>query len=52
VLDVTPLGSPYCGPVDGDALSPIQVPLAGSTHAMTEIPSEEELPLEFPVACP
>lgn len=52
VLEVVPAGSPYCGPVDGDVLSPIQVPLAGSTHALTAIPSAEELPLEFPVSCP
>lgn len=52
VADVVPQGSPYCGRVSGEVTSPIQVPLEGSTHAMTSVPSETELPLEFPMSCP
>ena len=50
--EVVPQGSPYCGSVDGEVMSPISAPLAGSTHAMTSIESVDALPLEFPVACP
>lgn len=50
--DVLAIGMPYCGFVMGDVLSPIQVPLDGSTLAMTEIPDPATLPEEFPVACP
>lgn len=49
---VEPQGSPYCGPVGGQVLSPIEVPLDGSTHAMTTVPSVDELPLEVPTSCP
>lgn len=50
-LAVEPAGSPYCGAVGGDVLSPIRVPLDGSTHAMTSVASVDELPLEFPWSC-
>lgn len=50
--EVVPMGSPYCGRVSGLVMQPIRVPLDGSTHAMTTVASELELPLEFPVACP
>lgn len=50
-LAVEPAGSPYCGTVGGDVLSPISVPLDGSTHAMTSVASVDELPLEFPWSC-
>ncbi|MCX4243312.1 hypothetical protein [Paraliomyxa miuraensis] len=52
VLEAVPEGSPYCGRVSGEVTAPIQVPLDGSTHAMTSVPSEHELPLDFPVTCP
>jgi hypothetical protein len=52
VVEVVPMGSPYCGRVSGEVTSPIQAPLDGSTHAMTTVASELELPLEFPVSCP
>jgi hypothetical protein len=50
--EVVPSGSPYCGRVGGEVMSPITVPLDGSTHAMTSVASVDELPLEFPVSCP
>jgi len=50
--EVVPMGSPYCGRVSGQVMQPIRIPLDGSTHAMTTVESELELPLEFPVACP
>lgn len=51
-LLVTPEAAPFCGTVSGEITSPIQAPLDGSTHAMTWVPSEHELPLEFLSACP
>lgn len=51
-VDVEPAGSPYCGSVGGQVLSPIQVSLDGSTHAMTTVPAVDALPLEFPTSCP
>jgi len=50
--EVVPLGSPYCGRIAGEVMSPIVVSLEGSTHAMTTVESVDALPLEFPVACP
>ncbi|MEX1368667.1 MAG: hypothetical protein AB1Z98_36400, partial [Nannocystaceae bacterium] len=39
---VLPAGEPYCGRVSGDILAPLQAPLDGSTHAMTQIRSIDE----------
>lgn len=41
----------WCGGVDGDVLSPIMVPLAGSTFAAIRLADRSERPLEFPVSC-
>lgn len=49
---VVPSGSPWCGRVAGVVTSPIEAPLDGSTHAMTEVRAVDELPLDFPVSCP
>jgi hypothetical protein len=45
-------GDPFCGPVVGSVIAPIQADLTGSTFATTQIPDPETLPLEFPSACP
>jgi hypothetical protein len=50
-IGAVPSGSPYCGSVGGMVLSPIEVGLEGSTHAMTSVPGVDALPLEFPVSC-
>jgi hypothetical protein len=50
-VGAVPSGSPYCGSVGGIVMSPIEVSLEGSTHAMTSVPSVDALPLEFPVSC-
>jgi hypothetical protein len=51
--NVVPMGVPaYCGVAGGTVTSPIQVPLDGSTHAMTEVPGVANLPVDFAVACP
>lgn len=51
--NVVPLGVPaYCGVAGGTVTSPVQVPLDGSTHAMTEVPGVTNLPTDFAVACP
>jgi hypothetical protein len=51
--NVVPVGTPaYCGPVGGLVTSPIEVPLDGSTHAMTAISEVTNLPLDFAVDCP
>ncbi|MCA9712671.1 MAG: hypothetical protein KDK70_42980, partial [Myxococcales bacterium] len=43
----------WCGTVDGDVLSPIQVPLAGSTFGAIRLADRDERPGEgqFPLAC-
>jgi hypothetical protein len=51
-LDGSDLGDPFCGPVSGAVLEPIQADLAGSTFATTQIPDPETLPVDFPATCP
>lgn len=51
VLRVRPQGEPFCGTMDGELVSPILVPLSGSTHAIIAIPSIDALPLDFPLSC-
>lgn len=51
VVPVVPGPPAYCGPVGGQVTSPINVPLEGSTHAMTEISDVGSLPFEFAAAC-
>lgn len=49
----TPVGDPaYCGEVAGSVTAPIVADLAGSTHAMTEVRSVAELPVDFLSSCP
>jgi hypothetical protein len=51
--NVVPLGMPaYCGVAGGTVTSPMPIPLDGSTHAMTEVPSVATLPVDFAIACP
>lgn len=51
--NVVPFGDPaYCGVLGGTVTSPIQVPLDGSTHAMTVVADVGNLPVDFAVACP
>jgi hypothetical protein len=51
--NVIPIGVPaYCGVLGGTVTSPVQVPLDGSTHAMTEVTAVTNLPVDFAVACP
>lgn len=51
-LDGSDLGDPFCGPVSGAVVEPVQADLAGSTFATTRIPDPMTLPLEFPTTCP
>lgn len=41
----------WCGGVTGDVLSPIQVPLEGSTFAAVRLADRSERPLKFACAC-
>jgi hypothetical protein len=51
--NVVPVGTPaYCGQAGGTVLSPIEVSLEGSTHAMTVVADVANLPVDFAVACP
>lgn len=50
-LYAQPAAQPLCGFVEGEVLSPIQIPLDGSTHAMTLV-DIDDLPLDFLSACP
>ena len=47
---VTAVGSPFCGEVAGELISPISAPFQG-THAITFVDNELELPLDFPWSC-
>lgn len=50
--NVVPVGTPaYCGELGGVVLMPIEVPLDGSTHAMTAVSDVANLPVDFPVSC-
>lgn len=51
-LDGSEAGDPYCGPVTGAVLEPVQADLAGSSFATTRIPDPTALPTDFPMACP
>jgi hypothetical protein len=41
----------WCGTMIGDVLSPIQVPLEGSTFAAVRLADRSERPLKFPCGC-
>jgi hypothetical protein len=41
----------WCGEVTGDVLSPLQVPLEGSTFAAMRLADRSERPLKFPCTC-
>ena len=46
-----PEGSPYCGEVGGTVLMPIETPIDGGTHAMTEVFDVNNLPVDFATSC-
>ncbi len=46
-----PEGNPYCGEVGGTVMSPIQQPIDGGTHGMTEIFDVNNLPVDFATSC-
>ena len=52
LLHGSEVGDPYCGPVTGAVLEPVQADLAGSTFATTRISDPGSLPTDFPTACP
>ncbi|MCA9709174.1 MAG: hypothetical protein KDK70_25240 [Myxococcales bacterium] len=51
-IQAAPEGEPYCGRVRGEVLDPINSSLEGSTHAITLVPSVDDLPANFLSACP